>query len=458
MLCSEVEARLFDLLDGRMSGPDEVRAHGHLETCPGCRERVATWRRALPGMRAAEPPAPDFLRVRRMELAVVRELAKAPSPAQPSRRRRLWWVSGLALAAAAALLVVGRGHLLPTGPLVRAEAVSGPVTVAGASVREGEAAIIGRPLEVGQGGRVSLALGRGTSIRVADAARFTVAEAAAVVRIRLEAGQLEAEVAPRRAGERFAVELRGGHVEVRGTRFAVGYDGEASWLRVHEGTVAAYDPAGQLVRLVSAGETHWLSPRTEPAPVPPVPAPAPAPPASDSCAELQRSCSTAVARTRAAIRASDPGRAIAASAAEGVAVGGCGLDRARQCLDELQYLRAEALRLGGRLPAAVVAYRALDRANASAATRQNALFAAAELERRLGRRSAALRDYQRALAVTGADGLREEAMLGIMDTAAESGETAAAVTAARRYLDSYPSGHGAPRARALLARQGAAVP
>jgi hypothetical protein len=212
------------------------------------------------------------------------------------------------------------------------------------------------------------------------------------------------------------------------------------------------------VRLVAAGETYWLTPAAAPVPPPPAPVEAPAPPASERCAELQRSCATAVARTRAAIRASDAARAIAASSAEGVAVGGCGLDRARQCLDELQYLKAEALRLGGRLPAAVTAYRALDRVSATAATRQNALFAAAELERRLGRWMAAMRDYQRALAVTGATALREEAMLGLMDTADEAGQTGAAVAAARRYLDSYPAGHGTPRARALLARRGAVAP
>jgi anti-sigma factor RsiW len=455
MSCAELEKSLFDLLDGRLPGPDELRAHSHLERCATCRERLEAWRRAVPAMRAAVPSPPDFLSMRRMELAITRELSRAPAQAPPARRLHVWWATGVILAAAAAVVVVQLSRR-PEPPLALAEAVSGGVTAAGRPIGQGDALPVGLPVTVSASGRLSAAVGRAATIEASSGAHLTIAQATAAVVIRLDAGELEARVEPRRPGERFAVELAGGRVEVRGTRFLVGYRDGGTWLRVDEGTVAAFDAAGRLTRLVPAGENHWLSPAPPAAPPPP-PAEAPAP-AVDTCAELQRSCASAVARTRAAIRASDGPRAVAASSASGIAVGGCGLDGARQCLDELQYLRAEALRLTGRLPAAVTAYHALDRSSATATTRQNALFAAAELQRRLGRLPAALRDYQRAHAVAGAAGLREEALLGVMETAEALGDAPRALAAARQYVASYPSGHGTPRARSLIQRQGTVPP
>ena len=124
---------------------------------------------------------------------------------------------------------------------------------------------------------------------------------------------------------------------------------------------------------------------------------------------------------------------------------------ASSCHDELRYLRAEALRRDGRFDAAVTAYKALDHRAAPAATRQNAFYAAAQLEQRLGRSAAARADFERALAAAPAGALREEALMGAMDSAAAGGETGRAAELARRYLSDFPSGLGATRARALAA-------
>jgi tetratricopeptide (TPR) repeat protein len=128
------------------------------------------------------------------------------------------------------------------------------------------------------------------------------------------------------------------------------------------------------------------------------------------------------------------------------------------CRNELGYLRAEALRGAGRLDEAVAAYKLLDRGNAPSATRQNALYAAAQLERRLGKLAAARSDFDRALAAAPGGALREESMLGAMEAADRDGDHVGARAAARRYLDTFPAGIGAAQARRILAGERSDAP
>ncbi|MCA1665766.1 MAG: hypothetical protein LC659_16105 [Myxococcales bacterium] len=109
------------------------------------------------------------------------------------------------------------------------------------------------------------------------------------------------------------------------------------------------------------------------------------------------------------------------------------------------------MRASGRLDEAVAAYKMLDRRDAPSATRQNALYAAAQLERRLRKLDAARTDFDRALAAAPSGALREEAMLGAMEVADQAGDRSGAIAAARRYLDAFPEGISASQARRIVA-------
>jgi hypothetical protein len=82
--------------------------------------------------------------------------------------------------------------------------------------------------------------------------------------------------------------------------------------------------------------------------------------------------------------------------------------------------------------------------------RQNALYAAAQIERRRGHDSAARADYERALDAAPRGALREETLIGAMETAQASGDPRRAGALARRYLGEFPNGIGAPTARRLV--------
>jgi tetratricopeptide (TPR) repeat protein len=358
---------------------------------------------------------------------------------------------GLAAAAAAAVFVVARPRLAAPGSTV----------------------------DVPADAQVELRVGRGASVRVRGPARLAVDGAAGAVHLRLDSGELEASVDKRRPGETFVVELRQGWVEVRGTRFSVGYAGSRAWVRVAEGRVAVYRAGEAEERAVSAGEMIWLEPATQSRRAAPggrrpadtravepgseAPGPTEAPrsafaPASGgeavACPDARRICQTGAARARAAMREGASGRALRIMDATRRGWGGARACPAppEACVDELIYLRAEALQLEGQLGAALEAYRALDREGAPAAARQNALYAAAEIERRLGRHAAAWRDFDRAFAIAPAGALREEAMAGAMEAAAAAGDEDAAVDRARRYLRAFPAGLAVVRAREILGR------
>jgi outer membrane protein assembly factor BamD (BamD/ComL family) len=79
--------------------------------------------------------------------------------------------------------------------------------------------------------------------------------------------------------------------------------------------------------------------------------------------------------------------------------------------------------------------------------RQNALYAAAQLERRRGRSADARADYERALEVAPHGALHEEALIGAMETAELAGEAVRARALAKRYLEAFPRGLSAANAR-----------
>jgi outer membrane protein assembly factor BamD (BamD/ComL family) len=102
----------------------------------------------------------------------------------------------------------------------------------------------------------------------------------------------------------------------------------------------------------------------------------------------------------------------------------------------------------------VAAYRALDRRAAPPAMRQNALYAAAQIQRRQGRLTAATADFERALAAAPRGALHEDALVGAMESARAGGDGARARALAARYLEEFPRGLAAATAR-MLAGDGA---
>jgi tetratricopeptide (TPR) repeat protein len=120
------------------------------------------------------------------------------------------------------------------------------------------------------------------------------------------------------------------------------------------------------------------------------------------------------------------------------------------CRDELGYLRAESLRVAGRLDEAIAAYHRLNNRSAPPAMRQNALFAAAQLELRMGRPKVALRDFESALAVFPKGVLREDAMAAALDAALAAGAILQAENVAQRYLSAFPNGAAKEKAQAIL--------
>ncbi len=72
--------------------------------------------------------------------------------------------------------------------------------------------------------------------------------------------------------------------------------------------------------------------------------------------------------------------------------------------------------------------------------RQNALYAAAQIERRRGRNQAARADYERAIGAAPRGALREEAFIGAMEAADAGGDRPRARALARRYLLEFPRG------------------
>ncbi len=468
MKCAEAEALFGEAGDGRLELAQQMLLAGHLDGCAGCRARAVSWRRLVPGMRALAPEAPDAMRVRRMQIEIERRLAPGARGTPTARERWVRWSAALVFASAAAmaLLWIRRSHApvadAPYGVVAR---VDGELTVDGRHL-DAASPLAGDSHVVLAAGRADLSLGRSAQVRLVGPARVGLGGTPRAIALRLESGEVDAEVAHRAPDESFAVITPDLRVEVRGTRFAVGTASGKSWVRVDEGRVEVALAGGEH-RLVSTGETlAWPPPVVPPAEdtsassvtpspeenSPPEPSPRGAP---ASCSEARRLCASTALAARASMRAGDREQAlrqlgaVAGDLRAAHAGHACSRAGVAACEDELGYLRAEALRGAGRIDEAIAAYRRLGGRAQPAAMRQNALYAAAELEARRGQSARSRADYEHALAVAPHGALAGEALLGAMDGAAAAGDHAAAASLAKRYLSGFPAGLGAARARRI---------
>lgn len=445
--CRKTQFLLFEKADGRLTAetPAGMEADAHLATCAHCQQTFADWSSALPRLRSQDPAEISAVTLRRMES----EILRAPrGAARPASRRTLIFAL-----AAGLVLVCGLGGLalrslspLASQPFARIQTLWGQVTLSGVAMTSGAAMGPGGVLEIAAEGEATFLVGRGAEVRLMGPGRVAFDGTTKAPRLRLDRGRVLVQVAHREQGETFHVTTAHGRVEVKGTRFVVGYGAQGSYVHVEEGEVMAYRQGESKPWAVGTGSTFSL--KTDEAPVErSVSSPGPtadALPEPGACATP--TCADESARVRKTMRAGNALRAMDMVDEALAKFENCA--PTSRCLGELGYLRAEALRQAGRLDGAVAAFKSLNRAGATRAMRQNALYAAAQLERKLGRDEAARQSLERAYAAYPDGALSEEALAGLLDLPTGAGGDARA--AAERYLARFPQGLAAQRARRIL--------
>jgi len=228
-----------------------------------------------------EPPALDELSKARMERALL-ERRESP-PLVPERSRAPIFLAGLAVGAAAAVLLtvalVGDDtadpvaersdptkEVSPAGPIgeppsegaVAFEALRDGVPVRRGHFSEGETVQTaeGQLIRVRFGGERSAPT---SLVEVSPESRVRFPRAwGDDLEVRVERGTIRVEFHPNRRGqEQLVVRTRDGRVEVVGTAFEVRLGPTGTEVVVDEGTVRLVAPTGE-PRLVSRGERAWL--------------------------------------------------------------------------------------------------------------------------------------------------------------------------------------------------------
>jgi hypothetical protein len=171
------------------------------------------------------------------------------APARVALRRHAWWLAG-AFAAAACIALwfqVGRG-----GDVSGVAAVpSAGAPVEATPVHEARIATTDAPTETTLGESVVvLAAHSDVNVSGSDAAGW---------RVRLETGQVDCHVAPRRGRPPFVVQAGATQVTVVGTRFSVARRGDVATVSVTEGKVQV--DSGDSHVLLGPGES-WSKPAT----------------------------------------------------------------------------------------------------------------------------------------------------------------------------------------------------
>ena len=444
--CKKTQTLLFEKADGRLSADVRAGMDAHLAICPHCRQSFAAWAsalprlRALPGLRSLSENELSAVSLRRMENEVLRQLH---GTARPRSRRTLILAVAAGLVLAAGVGVVSM-RSATSQPFARIQTMWGRVTLSGVTMTKGAAMGPGGVLEITAEGEAAFLVGRGAEVRLVGPGRVAFDGTTKDPRLRLDSGRVFIQVAHREGDESFHVTTAHGRVEVKGTRFVVGYSAGESYVHVDEGEVMAFRQGELKPWAVGAGSTFSLKAEELSAPKPLPAVDSSPPPEPRTCAKS--TCGEEGARARKAMRAANPLHAIEIVDEALGKVENCA--PTSRCLDELGYLRAEALRQAGRLDGAVTAFKSLNRAGATRAMRQNALYAAAQLERKLGRGEDARQSLERAYAANPEGALSEEALAGLLDLVEGTGVDAK--TAAERYLDRFPQGMAAARARRIL--------
>ena len=252
-------------LAGRRAGLSDaiaLRLEEHLAHCAECSAEAML----LDGLReisdAGAAPLPANVR----ERAVLRALAQAQRPLQPSAAQRSW-LTPSAFGALSAVAMVVLAVVLRAGSPTGDRVLSGELESAGRSLEGGAALAADARMQTRDGARVALAhahvdLSEGTQARWDSHARL----------VHLERGSLAADVDPT-LHQSFGVVTDRFSVHVLGTSFEVSLE----QVKVARGRVEVVSAQGQRLALLGAGESWHLPAQVASKPVPPEPVTAPEP-------------------------------------------------------------------------------------------------------------------------------------------------------------------------------------
>jgi len=234
----------------------DSRTEWHVMRCERCAAEYRALQALVQDAKAAAPVREALSREARVEIgARLRTLASVPDPerGRSGRRFTVLWLALVAPAIAAAILWTGH---------------------------RGDHAVIAR-------GDLEAPIGDSrATIRAIGPARFARAQFQPDEIVRLDEGEIELEIAPLRAGERFRVVAADGEVEVRGTRFKVSViDHHLTAVHVWRGKVEVRSSDGAQAILVPGDDWVRAEQPVAPAPAPEIVAPPPPPPVADGTSQ-----------------------------------------------------------------------------------------------------------------------------------------------------------------------------
>jgi ferric-dicitrate binding protein FerR (iron transport regulator) len=369
----------------------------------------------------ADPPVLDDVAKARLERRLLQPRAVRTEPIR--RRGAALAIAGaVALAAAALLLVLGRGTDAP--PVARFERRAVESSVERGTLEAGST------LRTAVGEEAELSVGS-SHVRLGEDSRLQLVTLRPDhVALQLEAGRVRVAFHPvERGRERLSVETPRARVEVVGTVFEVVARDDATTVRVTEGTVRVVPADGSPARLVQAGqETRVGDPLAAVSPVqPPASEPALAEPAA--AAEPAPPSAPVVPAVRPSEVSESPTQR---------------LTEARTLVEE------------GRTEAAIPVLRPLTRATTPAAVRAEAWMLLADIHRSASRLDDERQAYEQAAEAGRGRPAGHNALFSLARLQERRlGDRAAARITYERYLSEAPDGALARQAEDALCRLGA---
>lgn len=275
-------AALLAYAEDLLSADGRRRVEGHLAGCAICRAELAAielYEQMIDDVDQEPMPEIDFSR---MELPLAREAERISREIRAGQRRSRALPWALIAAAAAALLAFWgwpresaapiAEHVepapAPEAPVqLEAEFLAPIVTLSAGAAHLGDSERVllpgdevpeGAALRTGEDGSLHVRLRDGTAIGIAHDTIATLTRAREdEIRLELERGTLNQEVAHLESGSRYVVLCAGYEVEVTGTRFVVSYLEGVVGVDLAEGSLDLRTPEGETIPLEAPA--RWRS-------------------------------------------------------------------------------------------------------------------------------------------------------------------------------------------------------